>query len=149
MPHCIPVNPFYLLSNSHFPLLDSATLAMQSRPSRLAQRVLKSLRQKVVSRTPRVLVVGVGFKAGQSQIYNPPGAELVRSLVVSHEVDVCWADSLVKQEAFPQVHRLPNKDWRRDALETFDVIVVTSRQPGLDFDLLDELEGVEVERWCQ
>jgi nucleotide sugar dehydrogenase len=147
--HCIPINPFYLLSNSHFPLLECATLAMQSRPSRLAQRVLRTLRQRVVSRTPRVLVVGVGFKAGQSQIDNSPGAELVRSLTVSREVEVCWADALVKQEVFPQVHRLPNEDWRRDVLETFDIIVVASRQPGLRFDLLDELEDVEVERWCQ
>ncbi|KAG8673280.1 hypothetical protein FPOAC2_06723 [Fusarium poae] len=147
--HCIPVNPFYLLSNSHFPLLESATVAMLSRPSRLAQRILKTLRQRAVSRTPRVLVVGIGFKAGQSQIDNSPGAELVRSLAISHEVDVCWADALVKQEAFPQVHRLPNNDWRRDVLETFDVIFVASRQPGLDFDLLDDLKGVEVERWCQ
>ncbi|CAG1998886.1 unnamed protein product [Fusarium graminearum] len=146
--HCIPVNPFYLLSNSHFPLLECASLAMQSRPSRLAQRVLKTLRQRVVGRTPQVLVVGVGFKAGQSQIDNSPGAELVRSLAVSHEVNVCWVDALVKQEAFPQVRRLPDEDWRRDVLETFDVIVVASRQPSLDFGLLDELEGVEVERWC-
>ncbi|KAF5243446.1 hypothetical protein FAUST_2802 [Fusarium austroamericanum] len=75
--------------------------------------------------------------------------ELVRSLAVSHEVNVCWVDALVKQEAFPQVRRLPDEDWRRDVLETFDVIVVASRQPSLDFGLLDELEGVEVERWCQ
>ncbi|KAF6520139.1 hypothetical protein HZS61_016556 [Fusarium oxysporum f. sp. conglutinans] len=45
--HCIPVNPFYLLSNSHFPLLEYATLAMHSRPSRLAERMLKRLRQRV------------------------------------------------------------------------------------------------------
>ena len=147
--HCIPVNPFYLLSNSHFPLLECATLAMQSRPSRLAQRVLKTLRQRAVDRTPRVLVVGVGFKAGQSQIDNSPGAELVKALAVSREVDVCWADSLVKQEAFPQIHRLPNEDWCKDVLETFDTIVVASQQPGLQLDILDELEGVEVERWCQ
>ncbi|KAF4963325.1 hypothetical protein FSARC_8656 [Fusarium sarcochroum] len=147
--HCIPVNPFYLLSNSHFPLLECATQAMHSRPSRLAERMLKSLRQNITDRTPRVLVVGVGFKAGQSQIDNSPGAELVKSLAVSREVDVCWADSFVKQEALPQVRRLPSEDWRRDVLETFDTIVVASRQPDMSFDVLDELEGVEVERWCQ
>ncbi|KAJ4124187.1 hypothetical protein NW768_009541 [Fusarium equiseti] len=147
--HCIPVNPFYLLSNSHFPLLEYATLAMQSRPRRLAQRILETLRHRIVDRTPRVLVVGVGFKAGQSQIDNSPGAELVQGLAVSREVDVSWADSLVKQEAFPQVHRLPSEDWCREVLETFDTIVVASRQPGLQLDILDELDGVKVERWCQ
>ncbi|KAH7173488.1 uncharacterized protein B0J16DRAFT_311358 [Fusarium flagelliforme] len=147
--HCIPVNPFYLLSNSHFPLLECATLAMQSRPHRLAQRILQTLRHRIADRTPRVLVVGVGFKAGQSQIDNSPGAELVKGLAVSREVDVSWADSLVKQEAFPQVYRIPNEDWCREVLETFDTIVVASRQPGLQLDILDELDGVEVERWCQ
>ncbi|EXK77177.1 hypothetical protein FOQG_18112 [Fusarium oxysporum f. sp. raphani 54005] len=147
--HCIPVNPFYLLSNSHFPLLECATQAMHSRPSRLAQRILKSLRRKVMDRTPRVLVVGMGFKAGQSQIDNSPGAELVRFLTASLEVDVCWADSLVKQEAFPQVRRLPNEEWRRDVLEMFDTIIVALRQPDMSFDVLDELENVEIKRWCQ
>ncbi|KAF4956206.1 hypothetical protein FGADI_4018 [Fusarium gaditjirri] len=147
--HCIPVNPFYLLSNSHFPLLEGATLAMHSRPSRLAERMLKRLRQRVTGRTPRVLVVGVGFKAGQSQIDNSPGADLVKSLAVSREVDVCWADSLVKQAALPQVRRLLDEDWRKDVLRKLDLIVVASRQAGMSFDILDELDGVEIERWCQ
>ncbi|SPJ81971.1 related to Vi polysaccharide biosynthesis protein vipA/tviB [Fusarium torulosum] len=147
--HCIPVNPFYLLSNSHFPLLECATRAMHSRPSSLAERMLKTLRQRITHRTPRVLVVGVGFKAGQSQVDNSPGAELVKSLAVSREVDACWADALVKQAAFPQVRRLPNEDWQVDVLAKFDIIVVASRQPGMDFDILDELEGVQIERWCQ
>ncbi|KAF5689186.1 Vi polysaccharide biosynthesis vipA tviB [Fusarium circinatum] len=147
--HCIPVNPFYLLSNSRFPLLECATLAMHSRPSRLAERVLKRLRQRVTGRTPRVLVVGMGFKAGQSQIDNSPGADLVKSLAVSREVDVCWADSLVKQSALPQVRRLLDEDWRKDVLRKFDIIVVASRQTDMSFDILDELDGVDIERWCQ
>ncbi|KAM5353905.1 hypothetical protein ACJ41O_000555 [Fusarium nematophilum] len=147
--HCIPVNPFYLLSNSDFPLLESATRAMHSRPGRLAERILTSLKQSVKGRTPRVLVAGMGFKAGQSQLDNSPGADLVRNLAVSLDVDVYWADSLVKQKAFPQVRRLPDEDWQRDVLETFDSIIVVSRQPGINFDVLDELEAVRVERWCQ
>ncbi|KAF4454712.1 hypothetical protein F53441_2790 [Fusarium austroafricanum] len=144
--HCIPVNPFYLLSNSYFPLLECAARAMHSRPRRLAERVLKRLRQRVTKGTPRVLVMGLGFKAGQSQMDNSPGVELVRSLAVSREVDVCWADFLVKQGAFPQVRRLLDQDWRKEVLKEFDLIVVASRQVGMSFDLLDELDGVEIER---
>ncbi|KAI7764450.1 hypothetical protein LZL87_003655 [Fusarium oxysporum] len=147
--HCIPVDTFYLLSNSYFSLLECATLAMHSRPSRLAERMLKRLRQRVAGRTPWVLVVGVGFKAGQSQIDNSPGADLVKSHAVSREVDVCWADSLVKQSALPQVRRLLDEYWRKDILKRFDVIVVTSRQTDMSFDILDELDGVAIERWCQ
>ncbi|KAF4982657.1 hypothetical protein FZEAL_1764 [Fusarium zealandicum] len=147
--HCIPVNPLYLLSNSHFPILESATKAMHSRPSILAERTLKSLRQSVTGRTPRVLVVGMGFKVGQPVLDNSPGADLVRSLAVSRGVDVCWADPLVKQASFPQVRRLPDEDWRESVLRRFDTIIVASKQPGVSFDILDELQGVQVERWCQ
>ncbi|KAF4985481.1 hypothetical protein FGRMN_11188 [Fusarium graminum] len=73
------------------------------------------------------------------------GAELVKSLAISREVDACWADALVKQAAFPQVRRLPNEDWRVDVLAKFDIIVIASRQPGMNFDVLDELEGVQIE----
>lgn len=38
--HCIPVNPFYLLASSNFPLLRSAAESMGSRPARLAKRGL-------------------------------------------------------------------------------------------------------------
>ncbi|PTD03110.1 UDP-N-acetyl-D-glucosamine 6-dehydrogenase [Fusarium culmorum] len=103
--HCIPVNPYYLLSNSKFPLLEACSTAMNNRPSKLAQRLIASLPS--TGKRSRVLVVGLGFKAGQSQLDNSPGVDLVRSLAISgSDIDLTWADSLVKQEAVPQVSRL-------------------------------------------
>ena len=43
--HCIPINPFYLLSNNEMPLLESATRSMWKRPQVVAHRALASLRQ--------------------------------------------------------------------------------------------------------
>lgn len=148
--HCIPVNPFYLLSNCEFPLLESAAKAMHDRPAKIANRILARLRgRRTKDIIPRVLVVGMGFKAGQSHLSNSPGLDLARNLAISMEVDVCWADALVKQEAIPQIPRLAEDAWCKRELEEFDVIVVASKQKDMNLELLDELESVEVERWCR
>ncbi|CCT72887.1 related to Vi polysaccharide biosynthesis protein vipA/tviB [Fusarium fujikuroi IMI 58289] len=146
--HCIPVNPYYLLANSSFPLLEACSSAMSNRPAKLAQRLINSL--PITERRPRVLVVGLGFKPGQSQLDNSPGVALVRKLAVSGaRIDLSWADALVKQEAVPQVPRLGERDWNKSCLETFDVIVVAMKQHNMDFPLLAKLEGVRVESWCK
>ncbi|KAH6898195.1 hypothetical protein B0T10DRAFT_525551 [Thelonectria olida] len=148
--HCIPINPWYLLSNSSFPLLQSAAEKMTARPSLVAQRAVERLysgsRDGV---RPRVLVVGIGFKRGQSHLANSPGLELAKSLVLTDKVDVAWADPLVKQEAVPQIARLADGDWNVESLERqFDMVIVAFRQDGLDFAILDRIQGVHVERWC-
>ncbi|KJZ76506.1 hypothetical protein HIM_04235 [Hirsutella minnesotensis 3608] len=71
--HCIPINPYYLIANNDFPLLESATERMRNRPAVIAQRAIRRL--SGIS-WPRVLVVGMGFKPGQSHLANSPGLEL-------------------------------------------------------------------------
>jgi nucleotide sugar dehydrogenase len=154
--HCIPVNPYYLLSNSDFPLLKTATEKMWARPSEIARRALdavmpisngsESLARGVL---PRILVAGVGFKYGQSVLSNSPGLELVKALQMSQKVEVTFADALVKQNAIPQVPRLDDNDWNKETLETFDMIIVSFKQMGMDFSILETLSGVKVEMWCE
>jgi nucleotide sugar dehydrogenase len=154
--HCIPINPYYLLSNSTFPLLQAATERMSQRPSVIAQRTLDTL--SVVSTRnsmsngihprPRVLIVGVGFKRGQSVLSNSPGLALAMNLLQSGKVGVYYADSLVAQCQVPQIPRLRDEDWRKETLETFNLIIVAFYQVGMDFKVLKELHGVKVERWC-
>ncbi|KAM0321419.1 hypothetical protein ACHAQA_010135 [Verticillium albo-atrum] len=157
--HCIPVNPYYLLSNSPFPLLKAATEKMRARPAAVAQRAVDVLYGNVTEGVssapearPHVLVVGMGFKRGQSHLANSPGLELAKSLVLTEKVDVSWVDPLVKQEAVPQINKLDDRSgWNRESLrQQFDMIVVAFRQEGLDFDVLEgiEAEGVRVEMWC-
>ncbi|KAM5351095.1 hypothetical protein ACJ41O_003818 [Fusarium nematophilum] len=148
--HCIPVNPWYLLSNNSFPLLQKAAEKMSSRPADVARRTVERLCSPGSDgMRPRVLVVGIGFKRGQSHLANSPGLELAKSLVLTGKVDVAWADPLVSQEAVPQIARLDEDDWTVEALErNFDAIVVAFRQEGLEFDVLDRVQGVQVERWC-
>ena len=63
-------------------------------------------------------------------------------------MDVTFADSLVKQTAVPEIPRLADEDWTKEELESFDMIVVSFKQWGMDFDVLDEV-SVPVQMWCQ
>lgn len=191
--HCIPVNPYYLLSTCNFPLLQACTEKMWQRPVEIGHRTLETLfnsqhesarfrpaiqhidsgidisfdeadekflafneisrRSSLSSASTcasraRVLVVGVGFKAGQSVLSNSPGQKLVQFLADSGRVDVMFADPLVKQSAIPLIPRLDDDSWNKKMLETFDMIIVVAKQVGLNFDVLQELDGPKIELWC-
>lgn len=148
--HCIPVNPYYLLSNSSFPLLQAAAEQMYARPAQIGQRVIDELYAKSTNGVlPRVLVVGMGFKRGQSHLVNSPGLELAKSLALSEKVQVSFADPLVAQEAVPQIKRLDDNNWTAEYLEqNFDMIIVSYKQDGLDFDVLNKLVSTQVQMWC-
>lgn len=154
--HCIPVNPYYLLSNAEMPLLKQATTMSWKRPATIAKRFMAKLDDdmdfkcfgigvKGVVRT-RILVVGVGFKRGQSVLSNSPGAAIIRSLVSDHDAYVEFADPLVEAE---QLHDVPKmdtqRDWNRTYLSSFAGIIVAVDQVGLDLDILDGLIGVQVQ----
>ncbi len=153
--HCIPVNPYYLLSNSAFPVLQLATERMWSRPSRLCdefmETFLKSKTEGEFSKVaPRILVVGVGFKRGQSGISHSPAVSLIQRLLDQWEAHVTFVDPLVKEQDLPYVPRLDeNTEWNKEMLERFDIIVVALKQVSLDFGVLEELEGgVQVVNYC-
>ncbi|KAK1977710.1 6-phosphogluconate dehydrogenase [Colletotrichum cereale] len=143
--HCIPVNPYYLLSNSEFPLLGAAAEMIGKRPARIAQDIVKRFfdkgerRDSGIDITRRVLIVGIGFKAGQSHIVNSPGLQLADELVKICDVDIVFADPLVHQDDVPHIKRLADEDWTQGELEKFDLIVVSHKQWGLDFDVLGQL----------
>lgn len=150
--HCIPINPYYLLSNSEFPLLKAATESMWRRPSSLAEKaigILEKRRGKSSGPIKRhsVLVVGVGFKPGQSTLSNSPGLEIVKTLDDSRKVDVTFADSLVTEDMVPDVPKLADSDWCVGKLATFDMIIVTMRQVGFDYSILDRISD-NVEWLC-
>jgi len=151
--HCIPVNPYYLLANSDFPLLQAATESMEKRPAHLADKAMRSLLKGSDADhsrghdRKRVLVVGVGFKAGQSVLSCSPGVAMLERLLGEWNVEAIFADPLVEASAVPFAAKLDEvTEWNKITLQQFDLIVVTIRQTGLDFELLEDLPGVEV-RW--
>lgn len=150
--HCIPVNPVYFMSTCNLPLLQQAHERTTTRPSRIASQLLTSMleenhRKNGGIHRPSLLVVGMGFKAGQSDLSHSPGLQLLNSMRHSGELDVMFCDPFVKQESIPEVPRLEDTLWTHEVLNTFSAIVVAVKQPGLDYGILGSLKDVRIEIW--
>ncbi|KAG5920120.1 hypothetical protein E4U42_006309 [Claviceps africana] len=148
--HCIPVNPHYLLSNNDFPILRASSARMSNRPSEMANRIVAKLHDGIAPEfQPSVLVVGIGFKPGQSHLANSPGLELAKCLVVTGKAHVVWADPLVAQSSIPQIARLDDCEWSEASLDSrFNFVAVVLRQDGLDYSVLERLQNARVEMFC-
>ncbi|KAJ5893740.1 UDP-glucose dehydrogenase [Penicillium taxi] len=144
--HCIPINPYYLLTNSAFPLLQAATEKMADRPAKMGDRAMRKFLEHHKSRASRgrtrVLVVGAGFKRGQSVLSNSPGITLMQHLLSEWEAYVEFADPLVSAEALSFIPKLDEKtSWNKEDLERqFDIIIVAVDQVGLDMSVLEGLD---------
>lgn len=145
---CIPANPYYLLTNNTFPVLQFAAERMWQRPAAIAERIIQSL-VKISMERPRVLVVGVGFKKGQSLTTHSPGVGLINALQLL-KAEVAYADPLVMQERLPYVRCLDHQvQWSKEYLQTsFDYIVVAVKQDGLNYGILDDI-SVPVQHFTQ
>lgn len=152
--HCIPVNPYYLLSTCEMPLLEHAASMSWERPASVAKNFMKSLirpedtveRGRMSPNPLRILVVGVGFKRGQSVLSNSPGAAILRTLLSEWDTYVEFADPLVNAEQIQFCPKMDTEaDWNEEYLETFDGIIVSVDQEGLDLSVLDRLRGVKVQ----
>ncbi|SMR61952.1 unnamed protein product [Zymoseptoria tritici ST99CH_1E4] len=150
--HCIPVNPYYLLSTAEFPLLEKCTKSMAERPSRIGDRVMERLSvqgtHQSENRAARILVVGMGFKRGQSVMSHSPGKALAVHLLSAYDVYLEYADPLVEQSAVSFAPRFDNP-WSEEQLSRFDAIIVAVDQPGYDYEVLDRLQGTHVEWFCR
>ena len=62
-------------------------------------------------------------------------------------MDLIFCDLLVDQAAIPEVPKLKESAWTTALLETFNGIVVAVKQPGLDYSILEKLQGVKVYTW--
>jgi UDP-N-acetyl-D-mannosaminuronate dehydrogenase len=126
------------LANNEFPLLQSATEKMWERPANVAQRILATLKSRTES--PRVLVVGVAFKKGQSSTVNSPSTGLIHSLQELGTL-VNFVDPLVSQDVLPLVPRLDEtKEWTKKHLEAnFDYIIIAVKQNDLDYAILENI----------
>ncbi|CAG8951525.1 hypothetical protein HYFRA_00007441 [Hymenoscyphus fraxineus] len=145
--HCLPTNARYLLSNNRLPLLESAASSTRARPGMIAQKIVDSFSYHNGDLIPKVLVVGIAYKKGQNSTIDSPGLRLIEALSRFEQVDVWWADSLVPQSRVPHIKRLPNEEWNRGTLATFDHITVAFIQPGTEQDPLKKLTGVKIDRW--
>ncbi len=149
----MPVNPYYLFSNSSLPLLEAATKAAEARPTEIGNRLMENLLRRKPelssTRLARVLVVGLAFKPGASLTTNSPGLALMYHLQSYWSVPCQWYDPLVDEERVQSYgKRLEDDGWTAESLEHFDLIVVATKQREVDWTVLKGLVGPEIEAFC-
>ena len=142
--HCIPCDPHYLLwqlraKRISSPLIDAAMTAIAGRPRQVVRRVRELLADRSLSLSgARVLVVGVAYKPGVSDLRESPALEIIEEL---HQegAKVHFTDPLVPSlrlgaqvlaaEAAPEA-----QDW--------DLVLVHTVHPGADLAWLSGLTNV-------
>lgn len=134
--HCIPVDPLYLTwwarqNGSKASLVETADLINRNMPKHVAIRALSLI--NAISRKPRVLILGVAYKAGVSDVRESPASEL-RDYLLENGVDVAWYDPLVSSW-----QGTPSVDLNWDC----DLAILATNQPGMNLKaILDR--GVQV-----
>ncbi len=134
--HCIPVDPLYLtwwarkggIKPEFVEFADRINHAM---PKYVAQRALALVKSEVAK--PRVLILGVAYKPGVSDVRETPVAELYANLKASGAI-IAWHDPLVLtwQDTEPV-----DLDW------DCDVAILATNQPGIDIVKLLE-KGIKI-----
>jgi len=123
--HCIPVDPLYLTwwakEHGHQAnLVEKADQISQSMPQYIANKTLSLVANTETS--PTVMILGVAYKSGLSDIRESPVSLLKSSLELAGAT-VIWHDPLVKEWAGTMSSDLDS---------AFDVAVVATNQPGMD-----------------
>ena len=123
--HCIPVDPLYLTwwantQGKQAEIVEKADQISQSMPMFIAKKALALIPEAV--RTPSVLILGIAYKSGVSDVRETPVSMLKFSLE-NLGAKVTWHDPLVsKWEG--------NKSSSLDS--DIDVAIIATNQPGMD-----------------
>jgi nucleotide sugar dehydrogenase len=120
--HCIPVNPYYLFRSGDLPVLKHSTELMEKRPVNKAKQLIDMYCPE------KILVIGIGFKKGESLTTNSPGYSFYKSLINLGK-DAIVYDPIVQNNYMKQdVQFLSEKDFNSEFLKNnFDLVVVNLR----------------------
>ena len=123
--HCIPVDPLYLTwwareNGGSAEFVESADSINHAMPKYVAQRALSLVDESI--RNPKVLILGVAYKPGISDVRETPVSEL-RDYLKAQGAEVAWHDPLVPVwESSKPV----DLGWE------CDVAILATKQPGMD-----------------
>jgi UDP-N-acetyl-D-glucosamine dehydrogenase len=148
--HCIPCDPHYLLwqlraSRLSAPIIETAMASVARRPRQVVRRAQEILgRAAILGRSggagpnPRVLVLGVTYKPGVSDVRESPALEIIERLAES-DARVAYADDRVPSitvagERFDRVERPGDTQW--------DLVIVHSVHPETDLSWLKDQRAV-------
>ena len=127
--HCIPVDPLYLTwwarqNGGKAAFVESADSINQKMPKYVAERALSMVDQEI--KNPKVLILGVAYKSGVSDVRETPVSELLDYLIAKG-AQVAWHDPLVPvwEDTNPV-----DLDW------SCDVAILATKQPGMKVEHL-------------
>ena len=127
--HCIPVDPLYLTwwarqHGGRATLVEAADVVNHFMPKYVAEYALGLVSRSV--KKPKVLILGVAYKAGVSDVRETPASEL-RMHLVAGGAEVAWHDPLVPiwGESNPV-----DLEWE------CDVAILATKQPGMNLSRL-------------
>jgi len=143
--HCIPVNPLYLMANNTLPVLQRATEDTWARPGKEAREFLANCLE--VGPIPRVLVIGVGFKPGESVISCSPAVAFATELKALGCTDLAFYDPLVEQKQLPSWFRkLSEEEFSEDKVDAdFDAVAICTKQDKIDWTVIKGLQRAAVQ----
>jgi len=127
--HCIPVDPLYLTwwasqNGKKAEFIKVADQVNQDMPKYVGKRALGMIDSSIIK--PRVLILGVAYKAGVADVRETPVTEL-RNFLLSEGAEVAWHDPLVRNWNSTEPVSL---EWK------CDVAILATNQPGIDFRYL-------------
>lgn len=136
--HCIPCDPHYLLwqlraRRMRLPVIETAMSSTVTRPRQVVARARQILADRGRSlATARVLIAGVTYKPGVSDLRESPALEIIRDLLAAG-ADVAFAD--------PYVDQLHLGDYEVPGLsdpttDGWDLVVLHTRHPDTDYGWL-------------
>jgi UDP-N-acetyl-D-glucosamine dehydrogenase len=127
--HCIPVDPLYLVwwarqIGERAKFVETADSINHAMPKYVAQRALELVDSSITK--PRVLILGVAYKAGVSDVRETPMSEL-RNCLIDLGAEVAWHDPLVPVWENSKPVEL---SWE------CDVAILATKQPGMEVEKL-------------
>jgi UDP-N-acetyl-D-glucosamine dehydrogenase len=134
--HCIPVDPLYLTwwarqNGGEAQFIESAHAVNSAMPKYVAQRALAMIDANI--KTPRVLILGVAYKPGVSDVRETPASELSNHLK-SEGADIAWHDPLV---SLWEDSKSVDIGWE------CDLAILVTNQPGMEIESLTK-RGVRI-----
>lgn len=134
--HCIPCDPYYLLSQlpaggRQAPLLTEAMRSIGARPDRVVQRARATLhRHGRDIAGAKVLLVGVSYKAGVQDLRESPALPIISGLR-SAGAQVRYYDPLLPEVVTPDGTLYSEQSPETDR---WDLAVMHTLHPGLDYE---------------
>jgi nucleotide sugar dehydrogenase len=133
--HCIPVDPYYLLTplreaGIESPVTQNAMAGVANRPTVVADRAI----ELAGAETPNILLVGVAYKPGVEDFRESPALKIVERLV-ERGATVAYHDPMVAA-----VGELTNTERPNPA--DYDLIVVAVVHPGYSYEFLADAPNV-------